>query len=359
MTMGKDYYKVLGVSRSATEDELKKAYRKLALKFHPDKNKEAGAEEKFKEIAEAYEVLSDKKKRDIFDKFGEAGLKGQAPGAGGHPGGQPNFTWQYHGDPNATFTTFFGNSNPFDGMFFNFGRPGSGGGAGPRQHHVFHGAEPMDIEDDFNYMPGFANGHAGPHQGFPGHQPRQANRRKRQDAPVHHDLKVSLEDIFKGCTKKMKISRRVLNPDGRTTRTEDKVLDINVKPGWKEGTKITFPKEGDQLPNTIPADIVFTLKNKPHPTFHRDGSHLVYKAKITLKQALCGTSLTVPTIDGRKLKVPMTDIIKPNTEKRISGEGLPHPKTPARRGELVIKFDISFPDRLTKTTKEVLSDTLP
>lgn len=76
MRMGKDYYKVLGLSRSATEEEVKKAYRKLALKFHPDKNKSAGAEEKFKEIAEAYEVLSDKKKRDVYDQFGEEGLKG-------------------------------------------------------------------------------------------------------------------------------------------------------------------------------------------------------------------------------------------------------------------------------------------
>ena len=279
--MGKDYYKVLGVSRSATEDELKKAYRKLALKFHPDKNKAKGAEEKFKEIAEAYEVLSDKKKRDIYDKFGEAGLKGEVPGAGGHGGGgHPNFTWQFHGDPNATFNSFFGNTNPFDGMFFNFGRPGAG--PGPRQHHVFHGAEPMDIEDDFGFHSQFTNGHA---HGFPGHQRRTSHGGgKRQDAPVHHDLKVSLEDILKGCTKKMKISRRVLNPDGRTTRTEDKVLDINVKPGWKEGTKITFPKEGDQLPNTIPADIVFTLKNKPHPVYKRDGSHLIYNAKISLKQ---------------------------------------------------------------------------
>lgn len=267
--MGKDYYKVLGVSRSATEEELKKAYRKLALKYHPDKNKENGAEEKFKEIAEAYEVLSDKKKRDIFDKYGEAGLKGEVPNAGPHPG--QNFTWHYHGDPNATFQHFFGTQDPFNNMFFNGFH-----GAGPRPG--FRGAEPMDIDhDDFGFGNGFTNGHPG----FPGH-PR--THRKRQDAPVLHDLKVSLEDLLKGCTKKMKISRRVLNPDGRTTRTEDKVLDINVKPGWKEGTKITFPREGDQLPNTIPADIVFTLKNKPHPTFQRDGSHLVYKAKISLKE---------------------------------------------------------------------------
>ena len=274
MTMGKDYYKVLGVSRNATDDELKKAYRKLALKYHPDKNKEKGAEDKFKEIGEAYEVLSDKQKREIYDKYGEEGLKGGVPGGGGsgfggYEGGGQNFTWTYHGDPNATFASFFGGSNPFENMF------NMGGGHGP---HTFRhgGPEPMDIDPEdfggFNFGSGFTSGHSGRPGG------------KRQDPPVHHDLKVALEDIFKGCTKKMKISRKVLNADGQSTRIEEKVLEINVKPGWKEGTKITFPKEGDQHPNRVPADIVFTLKNKPHQNFKRDGNHLIYKHKISLKE---------------------------------------------------------------------------
>lgn len=101
--MGKDFYKILGIQKGANDDEIKKAYRKLALKYHPDKNKSAGAEERFKEIAEAYEVLSDKKKRDIYDQYGEEGLHGGAPnGAGGPEGGQ-QFTYEFHGDPRATF----------------------------------------------------------------------------------------------------------------------------------------------------------------------------------------------------------------------------------------------------------------
>jgi DnaJ-class molecular chaperone len=114
--MGKDYYAILGVARSATDDELKKAYRKLALKYHPDKNKAKGAEEKFKEIGEAYDVLSDPKKRQIYDQFGEEGLKGGMggghSGGGGSSGGMPNgfdgFSYSYHGDPRATFQQFFG-----------------------------------------------------------------------------------------------------------------------------------------------------------------------------------------------------------------------------------------------------------
>jgi DnaJ-class molecular chaperone len=351
--MGKDYYKVLGITKDSSEEQIKKAYRKMALKYHPDKNKSPGAEEKFKEIAEAYEVLSDPKKKEVYDKFGEEGLKG-----GGGPGsaGGENFQYTFHGDPHETFRMFFGDENPF-ASFFQFGGP-SGGGSGSRMFFST-GGDPMDIDDDpfggFGGFPGGRSGFAGgsPH-GMGGHMGR-----KRQDPAITHDLKVSLEDIFWGTTKKMKITRKVLNPDGRTTRTEDKVLSVDIKPGWKAGTKITFPKEGDQLPNNVPADVVFIIKDKPHPLFQRDGSNIKYKAKIGLREALVGTTLNIPTIDGRRVPLRITEIMKPNTVKRIQGEGLPLPKQPNFRGDLVIEFDIKFPDTLSQGAKEILSDTLP
>lgn len=262
--MGRDFYSVLGISRDASEDEIKKAYRKMALKFHPDKNKSKEAEEKFKDVSEAYEVLSDKKKKEIYDQYGEDGLKGGVPGAGGGGPGE-SFSWTYHGDPRTTFASFFGGADPFE-SFFNMGHGG---------RQTMFGAESMEVDDEdmFPQMHGF-------HHGFS----NSRVMRKKIDPPIHHDLKVSLEDIFHGCTKKMKISRRVLNPDGRSTRKEEKVLEINVKQGWKEGTKITFPKEGDQSPGHVPADIVFTLKDKPHPLFVREGSNLLYKASISLRE---------------------------------------------------------------------------
>lgn len=107
--------------------------------------------------------------------------------------------------------------------------------------------------------------------------------KKQQDPPLVHDLQVPLEDILSGSTKKMKISRKRLNPDGRTSRPEDKILEVQIKKGWKEGTKITFPKEGDETPTNIPADIVFVVKDKPHPVFRRDGSDIIYPAKISLR----------------------------------------------------------------------------
>ena len=137
--MGKDYYQILGISRTATPDDIKRSYRKLALRYHPDKNKSPEAEEKFKLIAEAYEVLSDKKKRDIYDQFGEEGLHGGHTGGGhgtgsGFSGPGQHFTYTFHGDPRATFAQFFGTDNPFD-IFFNMGGLGHSGGVGGHHNH--------------------------------------------------------------------------------------------------------------------------------------------------------------------------------------------------------------------------------
>ncbi|XP_052256236.1 dnaJ homolog subfamily B member 5-like [Dreissena polymorpha] len=344
--MGKDYYKTLGVARNATQDEIKKGYRKMALKYHPDKNKSPNAEDKFKEISEAYDVLSDKDKKEVYDKYGEEGLKAGGGGGGGSSG--PSFHYSYQGDPRETFRMFFGDENPFQN-FFGFNQ-GMGGGPGFRTH--FSGMpgshETMETDDD---PFGFGGRSFSYGQGAP--------NRKQQDNAVVRDLQVSLEDIHQGCTKKLKITRKVLNPDGRSTRNEDKILTIDIKPGWKAGTKITFPKEGDQTPNNVPADIVFVIKDKPHTTFTRDGSDIKYKAKISLKQALCGTTLQVPTIDGRKIPLRLNEIIKPNSVKRIQGEGLPQPKQTTRRGDLIVEFDIAFPSKMTSSAKEILSDCLP
>ncbi|KAJ3622716.1 hypothetical protein MTP99_019001 [Tenebrio molitor] len=347
--MGKDYYKILGLSKGASDDDIKKAYRKLALKYHPDKNKTAGAEEKFKEVAEAYEVLSDKKKRDIYDNYGEEGLKGGVPGNSGF--GNSSFSYTYHGDPQATFAQFFGNASPFQAFF-------SG------NHSMFgFPDDDMDVDDPF------ASLNVGPTRSGPGgafrshsfnfHGTPNRNKDKIQDPPIEHDLYVSLEDITKGCTKKMKISRKVLQSDG-TAKKEDKVLTINVKPGWKAGTKITFQREGDQGRNKIPADIVFIIRDKPHPLFKREGSDIRYTAKISLKQALCGCTIEAPTMSSTKIPLHYTsEVIKPNTVRRIQGYGLPLPKEPTRRGDLIVNFDIKFPDTLSQPVKDILYDTLP
>uniref|UniRef100_A0AC34QHT1 Chaperone DnaJ C-terminal domain-containing protein n=1 Tax=Panagrolaimus sp. JU765 TaxID=591449 RepID=A0AC34QHT1_9BILA len=195
--------------------------------------------------------------------------------------------------------------------------------------------------------------------GFPmGGMGHGGGRRQRQDPTVQHELPVSLEDIYKGCTKKMRITRKVVGPDG-SMKTEDKVLSINIKPGWKSGTKITFPKEGDQMPGRVPADIAFVIKDKPHPKFKREGSDIRYVHRLSLKQALCGTTVDVPTLDGTTRKIVIDTVTKPNSTRRLSGEGLPNPKLNNKRGDLIIEFNVVFPDSLAPAAKELIMNALP
>jgi DnaJ-class molecular chaperone len=351
--MTKDYYGVLGVARSATDDEIKKAYRKLALKFHPDKNQAPGAEDKFKQIGEAYDVLSDSRKKQIYDQYGEDGLKGSMGGGAGGPPPQgvpgygENFSYSYHGDPRATFSQFFGSSNPFESVFAG-GGPGGPGGMGGMGGM---GPEQMDIDLDeilgrggFKFSPDS------------GQKPRK--QAKVQDDTIEKEIFVSIEEIASGCDKKMKISRKVHREDG-TRIVEDKVLKIVVKPGWKSGTKVTFAKEGDRIPGKIPADIAFIIRDKPHPLFVRDGMNIKYTYKIPLREALCGTVVQVPTLQGQKVGINCTgEVLKPTTAKRLQGYGLPYPKDPSRKGDLIVNFEVLFPDQLSQSSKDIIYDVL-
>lgn len=342
--MGKDYYKTLEVPRTASDDQIKKAYRKLALKYHPDKNKDPGAEDKFKEIAEAYEVLSDSRKRNIYDQVGEEGLKGHGAGTGGFSG----FSFS---DPREVFSQFFGAADPFD-LF------GGGGGAGPSFYSTAGGGKgasgfSFGGPGGMSFFGGDEEMDYTPSGGFSG-----MKKQKRQDSPVEHPLALSLEELFHGCTKKMKIARRVLAPDG-TSSVQDKIVTFDVKAGWKPGTKITFPKEGDQSIGRIPADIVFTVQEKPHPHFKREGNHLRYSAKIPLRDALCGGHVTIPRIDGKAMQYPLTEVITPKTEHVIPEEGMPISKLPGQRGNLILNFDIQFPSQLPQYSRERIYNALP
>ena len=341
--MGKDYYKILGVARGASDEAIKKAYRKLALKYHPDKNQTAGAEERFKEIGEAYDVLADSRKKQIYDKFGEEGLKGGLAGSSSSGGGVPNFSsgssYAYHGDPRATFSQFFGTSNPFESFFQS--SPG--------------GEEGMDIDLD-NILGGLGGGRGQFRQGQ-GQHGNHEKQQKVQDKTIERDVFISLEEINTGCEKKMKISRKVFKEDGRMM-TEEKVLKISVKPGWKSGTKVTFSQEGDRVPGKIPADIAFIIRDKPHPIFRRDGTNIKYTYKMPLREALCGSTIQVPTLDGRRVGLNCPEVVKPSTTKRLQGYGVPFPKEPGRRGDLIVEFDILFPDEIPAERKESLYQAL-
>jgi len=337
---GRDYYAILGIARDANQDAIKKAYRKQALKWHPDKNadNQAEAEQKFKEVAEAYDVLSDEQKKAVYDKYGEDGLKGGPSGPGpefngdfsGGPGpGMGGFSYRYSGDPHELFSRFFKDSfqrstsfgeSPFDGMFRGFG--------------------------DFGGPSG------GPSGGMFG-VPTGAGAKKR---PAMFDLNCSLEELYGGSTKRMKVQRRSTT----MKRPSEKVLEVEVKPGWKAGTKLTFSGEGDELGNSGHAqDVVFVIREKKHAHFSCEGSNLLFHTQIPLVDALTGFKVDVPTLDNRMLRVNVRDVVNPNYAKIVKNEGMPHSKNPDVKGDLVITFDIKFPKNIDEAAKESLRSAMP
>ncbi|CAI8617388.1 unnamed protein product [Vicia faba] len=338
--MGVDYYKILQVDKNAKDEELKKAYRKLAMKWHPDKNptNKKDAEAKFKQISEAYEVLSDPEKRAIYDQYGEEGLKGQVPPPDAGSGGGTSFysTGDIPGsfrfnprNADDIFAEFFGFSSPFGGMG---GRSGGGGG-GMRSRF------PAGMFGD-DLFGSFGEG-GGMHM----------NQGVSRKAPaIENKLSCTLEEIYKGTTKKMKISREIADASGKTMPVEE-ILTITVKPGWKKGTKITFPEKGNEQPNVTTADLVFVIDERPHSVFNREGNDLVVTQKISLVEALTGYTVHLTTLDGRNLSIPINNVIHPKYEEVVPKEGMPLPKDPSKKGNLRIKFNIKFPNRLTDEQK--------
>lgn len=331
--MGVDYYKVLQIDRNAKDDDLKKAYRKLAMKWHPDKNpnNKKDAEAKFKTISEAYDVLSDPQKRAVYDQYGEEGLKGQMPppGAGGFSDVGDGGPTMFRFNPRSAddiFSEFFGFQRPFGGGMGDMGgHPGASGF--PR------GMFRDDLFSSFRNSAGEGSASV-----------------MRKSAPIERTLPCSLEDLYKGTTKKMKISRDVTDSSGKPTTVEE-ILTIEIKPGWKKGTKITFPEKGNEQRGLIPADLVFIIDEKPHTVFKRDGNDLVVTQKISLVEALTGYTAQITTLDGRNLTVPVNTIISPSYEEVIKGEGMPIPKEPSKKGNLRVKFNVKFPSRLTSEQK--------
>lgn len=293
------YYTLLGLTnKNPTEDDLKKSYKKAALKYHPDRNPDniEEAERKFKEISEAYSVLSDKNKKQIYDTYGEDGLKnGMDKNPFNMGGGRGQNRFHSGNGPTFVFSSNGGGINPHD-MFAQF------------------------FNDD--ELSGF---------GIPRRKTTRHNINKPKE--VIHKLPCSLEDLYNGTTKKIKITRNINN------RNETKVLEIDIKPGWKKGTTIKFSNEGDQLINGQKQDIIFIIHEKQHPWFNRNVNDLHYLAKLTSKQADKGVKITIPTLDGRHLTYQTDENIKSGSIKIFDGEGMPSKEN---NGDLIIKYTIIY-----------------
>jgi len=307
-----DYYNVLGLKANASKDDIKKAYRKMALKYHPDKNKTPEAEKKFKEVAEAYAILSDDEKKKYYDVHGcspdsdEARANMNAFG-GMQSGRRFTKTWSSGGiDPNEIFRQFFGGGDPF------------------QQNEFFQ-------------------------------QPQ-----KKQNSVQQQIAKVSLEELFQGSHKKFKIKSRIFKNSNETI-VDEKILQFDIKAGWKDGTKITFDNSGDQIHPSVPRnDIQFVIQTVKHPFFERDGDDVIYRATISLKKALCGGVLEFEHLDGTTKKLPLRGITTHNTKRILQNEGMPISKSRRNeRGNLVIVFNVEFPEELSDEHKNVLQSLLP
>ena len=170
-------------------------------------------------------------------------------------------------------------------------------------------------------------------------------RQQSQPQKVEVPLNITLEELYMGTTKRRKVTRSVANKfSADLVGKVEETLEIQVKPGWKEGTKVTYAGRGDEIPGQPPHDLVFVLTQKPHPVFTREGDDLIVTKRISLVEALTeGNKIDVKSLDGRVLRVGLREVIRPGSERVIAGEGMPKPKYPGQKGNLRIKFDVSFP----------------
>ena len=302
-----DYYKVLGVDRKASETEIKKAYRKLALKYHPDRNPDdKKAEEMFKEISEAYAVLSDKDKRQQYDTFGSA-----------------KFHQRYSTEDIFRGTDFGGfGFNPEDIFTHLFGGA-AGGSAGGFRVTFGDGSSPQGF--DMGDLFGGAAG--GLHRG--------------QD--ISFELPVSLEEAASGVEKKVRYLQ------GGKSRE----VTVKVPAGIATGKKLRLAGKGEPGPRGgKPGDLYFLVKVLEHALYKREGDNLAMEVDVPFSQACLGSSIEVPTLQGPK-KVKLPGCTSPQTTIRLKGYGMPHLGR-ISRGDLHVKIRIQIPEKLSKTQKKLL-----
>lgn len=322
---GKSYYDILQLSKGASDDQIKRAYRKLALKYHPDKNQgNEEANKKFAEINNAYEVLSDKEKRQIYDRYGEEGLKQHAASGGRGGGGGVNI--------NDIFSSFFG-----------------GGAAEEEEERVAKGDDVIvELEASLEdlYMGGTLKVWREKNIIKPAPGKRRCNCRNevyhRQIAPGM--FQQMTEQVCEQC------------PNVKYVR-EGYHVTVDIEKGMQDGQEVVFYEDGEPIIDGEPGDLKFRIRTAPHDIFRREGNNLHTTVTITLVQALVGFEKTLKHLDEHLVDIGSKGITKPKEVRKFKGEGMPlHFSN--KKGDLYVTFEVLFPSSLTESQKTKIKEAL-
>ncbi|HOJ99105.1 MAG TPA: molecular chaperone DnaJ [Termitinemataceae bacterium] len=348
----RDYYEVLGLQRGASKDEIKKAYRRLAVQYHPDKNPgNKEAEEKFKEATEAYEVLSDDQKRAAYDQFGFAGVEGMG-------GGQQDFSSAFRdfedifGDFSGIFDTFFGGGTRRSSRTTSGVRQGSNLRYDveiPFQDAVFGTKVEIQYSRNDTCPACHGTGSAG-----------GAGRRVCPSCAGSGQIRRSqgFFSIASPCPtcggEGYVIEHPCKECNGLGTQKKRQKIMVTIPPGIEDGKRIVIPHQGDVGPNGgPPGDLYVFIHIKPHEYFERDGLDLYCAIPISITQATLGSEIYVTTLEGKKIKVKIPAGIQHGKMLRIKEEGIP---SGGRRGDLYIKLYIEIPTKLSRRGRELLEE---
>ena len=324
-----DYYEVLNLKRNCSQEAIAEAYRHLALVYHPKvttPEKAAINEYKFQQIAEAYEVLSDSNKKNIYDIYGKDGLYNGILDKNNHK----TEPYKFSGNAHKIFENFFGTSNPF--ALIKDGK--------------------KNIESEYSAVT--SNYEKKDEDLKPG------ETKKGELPPIDVELYCTLEELYNGCTKTVKYKKCNLSLDNKSQEEKECSIDVEILPGYDKTTVIPFKELGNEAPGMKTSDLLIHIRECNNPCFKRvNKNDLIYIHKLNLADALNSEPVKLTTLDNRKIAISMDEIIAPQTIKVVKNEGMPiyQKETNVRdmrikKGDLYIKFDIEFPEYIKTEKKE-------
>lgn len=351
MAAKRDYYEILGVARDASKDELKRAYRKLALQVHPDKNKSPDAEEKFKELSEAYAVLSDEEKRRLYDQFGHQGVDQRYSREDIFRGADFG---DIFGDIGRIFETFFG------------GGFGGGGRRGPEDGRDLGTSVTITLEEAYRGTKrDLRLERAAPCPTCDGSGAAPGSGRKTCD--VCHgrgQVQRARQTVFGSfvqvshCEACGGSGRRIEHPceacRGRGTKRSEETVEVNLPAGIDDGDRLRLAGQGEQLvPGGRPGDLYLQVRVRPHERFHREGADLLAAQPIDYPTLVLGGTVAVATLDGEgEIEVPPGS--RPGQRIRLRGRGMPDRR--GGRGDLFLQLELDVPSKPSKRTRELLEE---